>query len=504
MRIAIIGSGISGIAAAQVLMRTGLDVVVFERSNTIGGIWALAYPEVRLQNIDKHYQFADFPWPFKPDLHPTGEQIRRYLKAAVDHFGIDVRLQHEVAALREEPKGWTVETNSPNGKNAEFFDFVIVAVGHYSQDKPALELPGRDEFQGEVLTERDIRDLDVLRDKRVAVVGFGKSAVDMASFAAQRGSKVHHVFRAPRWLLPREIFGVHMANVMFGRMSTAMLPAWVHPSTIEAALHERFSPAVSGFWKMITLVVRAQTGLHSLWRDPEVQKRMRLLEPDESIPYQMRAAVALAPDDYYPFVIQGKILPCRGEIKGLSKNALLLEDGREIPCDLVALAIGHKSPGFPFLPEPYRTWMESEPDGTQLYRHLVHPRIPRLAFAGFNHGFLHVPGVEIGTLWTSAVLRGDLTLPSAEEMERAMQHVRDWKRQNGLFEPSRSYGIATRFHQYLDVLLMDLGLNPYRKKNPLLEIVGPYTAEDYRDVVREYESARSSRTSPQRPVPFAN
>ena len=31
-----------------------------------------------------------------------------------------------------------------------------------------------------------------------------------------------------------------------------------------------------------------------------------------------------------------------------------------------------------------RAWLEGEKDGPQLYRHMLHPRIPRLAFAGFD------------------------------------------------------------------------------------------------------------------------
>lgn len=500
MRIAIIGSGISGIAAARTLQRLGIESVVFERSSAIGGIWALAYPQVRLQNIDTHYHISDFPWPFKPDLHPTGAQIRRYLEAAVQHFGLDIRLNHEVTALHDESQGWAVQTHSPQGSHSEHFDFVIVAVGHYSQEKPAIDLPGKETFRGQILTERDVRDLNILKNKRVAVVGFGKSAVDMASFAAQRGSQVHHVFRSPRWLLPRVLFGVHMANVIFTRASTTMLPAWVHPNEIEKALHDRFPFAVSGFWNMVTLATRAQLGLHSLWRDPEVQERMRVLEPENSLTYEMRAASALAPDNYFPSVIKGKILPYRGDVQGFSEDALVLSDGREIPCDMVVLAIGHKSPGFPFLPQPYRDLMQSEPDGTQLYRHLVHPRIPRLAFAGFNHGFLHVTGVEIGTLWTAALFRGELTLPPIEEMERSAKAVQDWKRKNGLGEPSRAYGISTRFHQYLDVLLSDLGVNPHRKNGRLLEWIAPYAANDYRGVFSEYEQSRVTSSRPRQPV----
>jgi cation diffusion facilitator CzcD-associated flavoprotein CzcO len=35
----VIGSGISGVAAAAHLLREGLDVTVFERNNAAGGVW---------------------------------------------------------------------------------------------------------------------------------------------------------------------------------------------------------------------------------------------------------------------------------------------------------------------------------------------------------------------------------------------------------------------------------------------------------------------------------
>ena len=92
---------------------------------------------------------------------------------------------------------------------------------------------------------------------------------------------------------------------------------------------------------------------------------------------------------------------------------MVLEDGQTIDCDVVVLSLGSGSPTFPFLPDKYRALLESESDGVQLYRHLLHPEVPRIAFAGFNHGFMHVPAVEIGMLWLSALLAGDLTLPIA-------------------------------------------------------------------------------------------
>ncbi len=503
MDIAIIGGGISGIAAARVLKRFGHEVVIFERSATPGGVWAVAYPEVRLQNIAEHYRLIDFPWPFPPDLHPTREQILRYLDAAVRHFDLDLRRAHEVVALREAPDGWEIEVKSPEGVSRRRFDYVVVAAGQYTGEQHRLPLADRERFAGEVLTDRDVSDLGVLAHKRVAVVGFGKSAVDMAAFAAERGSQVHHVFRAPRWLIPRVLFGVHASNVIFARMSTALIPSWVQANDVERLLHGRLRPLVRGFWTMLEALVRAQHGLHGLHRDPEVRRRMKLLEPEETVVYEMRSASALAPDSYYPMVIEGRIEPHRGEPRGFTERGLRLADGREIPCDLVILSTGFGSPRFPYLPERYRALLEGEPDGPQLYRHVIHPRIPRLAFAGYNHGFLHVPGVEIATLWLGAVLRGDLVLPPAEEMERRIADIVRWKREHVLFEPSRGAGVSTRFHQYFDVLLGDLGLSPHRKPNPLAEVVVAYTARDYEGIFDEYERARARSPHPRAPLPLS-
>ena len=107
---------------------------------------------------------------------------------------------------------------------------------------------------------------------------------------------------------------------------------------------------------------------------------------------------------------------------------------------------------------------------------------------------MHVPAVEVGMLWLSAVLTGDLTLPDAAEMQQSMARVQQWKRDHVNFEPSRSCAVNTRFQQYLDVLLKDLGLNPYRKlPNILAELFSQYGPDDYVDIFEEYRAGRTQR-----------
>ncbi|PRQ09801.1 flavin-containing monooxygenase [Enhygromyxa salina] len=503
MRIAIIGSGISGIAWASTLQRDGHEVVVFERSEKIGGVWANAYPDVRLQNISSQYHLAGFPWPFPPDDNPTGSQILRYLAAAVEHIGIDVRCQHEVVSLTELAHGWRVSVSGPGGDEAAEFDYVVVAVGQYTQPKAKLEIADRELFRGEVVTEREIDDLDRLAAKRVAVVGFGKSAVDLATFAADRGSRVEHVFRTPRWLIPLYIAGLHFSFALFPRFGSVMVPSWAHPTAGSRFLHDRLAPVVRGFWATVSAVVALQYRAAALGHGPEGRARIRRLLPDHTLVADMRSAAALAPLRYHQAVARGEITPHRGVVTRFVEDGIVLANGTELPCELVVVCLGSGSPVFPFMPARYRELLEGEPDGVQLYRHLLHPRIPRMAFAGYNHGFMHVPAAEVGALWISAMIRGELVLPPIEQMEAAIEHVRAWKRANINFEPSRSCAVSTRFQQYIDILLQELGVSPYRKPHLLAELFSRYEAADYAGIIEEYHAARSSLDQPRRPSDLA-
>ena len=115
---------------------------------------------------------------------------------------------------------------------------------------------------------------------------------------------------------------------------------------------------------------------------------------------------------------------------------------------------------------------------------------------------MHVPSVEIATQWLCAYLRGELALPSVEEMERSIEYIRQWKRENIKFEKARSCAVSTRFQQYIDILLMELQLNPYRKSNPIAELFSRYEASDYKGVFEEYERAKTKRTAPLKTLPL--
>lgn len=496
-RIAVIGAGISGIAAANILKKNGFVPIVFEKHEKIGGVWATAYPEVHLQNIYTQYHLSDFDWSFKPDLHPNGEQIMKYLSEAVDQLKLEIRREHEIREMKEEDDRWLLRYKNEAGIYEETFEYVIVAAGQYTDGKNVPQFLDQEQFKGKIITERDVTSLDIFDGKRVMIVGYGKSALDMATLTGERSVEVHHVFRTPSWLIPEWILGAHFTYALFTRFGNFMMTSWAQPTVMERFLHNKLPFVISGFWNFIQSIVLFQMKRNGKGKDQAAQERLKTLVPEHKILMDFRSSGALGPENYYPLVAEGKILPYHSEMECFSHETIQLKNGLVIPCDVVVLSTGYLTPSFPFLPEKYRSLLEAEKDGPQLYRHLIHPGIPRLAFAGFNHGYMHVPAVEIGTQWLCAFLRGELELPSTEEMERSIENVRNWKRENIKFENARSCAVSTRFQQYIDILLAELEVSPYRKlPNVFAEIFSRYEASDYQGIYEEYERKKAMRTAP--------
>ena len=171
MRVAIIGGGISGIAFANVFRRFGHEAVVFEKTGSVGGVWAASYPGVRLQNSREQYHLIDLAWPVKLDQHPTVKQIINYMGAAVARFGIDMRVRHEVIALEERPQGWTVSVRADGKTTNDDFDYVIVSIGQYTEGKHRPSFDGEGNFSGTLVTEREVKSLEIFDRQRVVVVG---------------------------------------------------------------------------------------------------------------------------------------------------------------------------------------------------------------------------------------------------------------------------------------------------------------------------------------------
>ncbi len=154
-KVAIIGSGPSGLAAALDLMREGYSVVVYEKESKPGGALYSGVPSYRLPREVLHGEIDD--------LVAMGMDLRCGVQ-----IGKDVPIDHLIGE----------------------FDAVLIAVG--LQLSRILPIPGRDAegVRGalDFLKDANWRGDAGVKDKRVLVIGGGNVAVDVARCSVRLGA----------------------------------------------------------------------------------------------------------------------------------------------------------------------------------------------------------------------------------------------------------------------------------------------------------------------------
>jgi len=123
-------------------------------------------------------------------------------------------------------------------------------------------------------------------------------------------------------------------------------------------------------------------------------------------------------------------------------------------------------------------------DGLYLYRHLLHPGAPNVAWVGSNASTIYSPlTFSLQAEWLARLLEGQFLLPDTDEMEREIGEMRAWKR--GIIPHRVDRGAALFFWQqhYHDELVRDFGEDPCRKQGRCLhEVYASYTPRDYEDL----------------------
>lgn len=234
----------------------------------------------------------------------------------------------------------------------------------------------------------------------------------MTVLSATTSQQTYHVFRQPRWTLPETLFGFSSSYLLFSRLGTSMISSWSQPTKWGQYVH-LLKAVVHLYWMIVGWLFKFQSLRYCAGKRIEIVNAVRETHPTEPLMEDKRFVVAKMPEEYYPFVVSQKIQPIHAGIKQFFPDGVELTNGKRIQCDVVVLSLGNQTPSFPFLPEKQQ-WMMEREGGAQLYRHILHPRINRMGFIGLNHCFLHMPAVEIGTLWLIATWRGELELPSVE------------------------------------------------------------------------------------------
>jgi 4-hydroxyacetophenone monooxygenase len=206
-RVAVIGAGMSGLVASHRLRQAGLDVVVLEKNDDVGGTWfENRYPGCRVDvsNLFYSYSFAQkADWP---EHFSSQEVLLDYFRGVADEHGLRevIRFGTEVTAIEldESTMRWTLQLVGPGGaEEALTVDAVVSAVGQLNRPNyPDIE--GADRFAGPTFhSARWDSDVD-LAGKRVAVIGTGASAAQFIPGVAETARELTIFQRTPAWFLP--------------------------------------------------------------------------------------------------------------------------------------------------------------------------------------------------------------------------------------------------------------------------------------------------------------
>lgn len=335
VKVAIIGAGIAGIAAASALHRSGeRSFLLLERADSVGGTWRdNVYPGVACDVPSHLYSYSFRPNPRWSSLFAGGNEIHRYLEDCVigELLAPYLRLNTAMTNLSwdEEWALWRITTT------AGIFtaDSVVLAAGRLTEPHMP-DLDGVETFRGELVhSARWRNDLD-LAGKRVAVIGTGASAVQLVPELAAVAGEVVVFQRSAPWIVPRPSREYTAAEQeRFAQ----------HPEQLEAMRTEQFGQGEAMFAArageadaLAAARAEALDHLHAQVGDPVLRAK---LTPD----YEIGCKRRLISSEYYPAIAGGQVAVEPSALARFENGSLVAASGARYETDVVVFATGFES-----------------------------------------------------------------------------------------------------------------------------------------------------------------
>jgi dimethylaniline monooxygenase (N-oxide forming) len=417
----IIGAGSSGIVAAQVLSARGIAFDCFEKGSAVGGNWryendngmSSAYRSLHINTSRRVMAFKTLPMPDHYPDYPDHFQMAAYFDEYVDHFGLREKIRFRTEVLSVEPVDdeWEVTVEGSGGRETNRYRAVVVANGHHWDPRwPEPTFPGADEFSGEQIHAHHYREADVLRGRRVLVLGIGNSATDIAVESSRIGDATFISMRRGAYVIPKYINGKPIDEL--SNPITSMLPL-----------------PVQRFFASRALGVAAGD-----------MTAYGLPKPDHKL-FEAHPTVS---SELLPRLGHGDIRVKPNIDRFSGGRTVRFTDGSEEEIDLVVYCTGYKMT-FPFFAED----VFSAPDNhLPLYRRVASVERPGLHFIGFIQPLGPImPLAEAQSEWVADLLCGRATLPPAGEMRKEIADEEAKMRRR--FVASKRHTVEVDFYPYL-------------------------------------------------------
>lgn len=192
--VAIIGGGLAGVVSLAYARRAGLDAIVLESRDRLGGLWRdlPAWQDIQIGLLD--WKLGDLPLEGVMQPH-----ILANIDAWVARFGLTDGIRLNAPVKHARFNGTTWELDTPQGLVRA--RHVVAATG--AHNTPFIPHVVRTDSAVDEFHSSAFRDPKALAGRDVLVVGGGASAFDLLELCFQYGARrVVWAYRGLRWFAP--------------------------------------------------------------------------------------------------------------------------------------------------------------------------------------------------------------------------------------------------------------------------------------------------------------
>lgn len=204
--VVIVGAGPSGLAISACLTQHSISHIILEKEHCNASLWRKnAYDRLNLHLASEFCYLPHMPHPPTTPTYLSKAQFLQYIDNYVEHFNINPRYCRvvESASYDEAKNKWSVEAkNTQEGGALEVYgaNFLVIATGENSEGY-VPDLPGLENFEGEILHSKQYKKGSKYESKEVLVVGCGNSGMEIAYDLYNWGANPSIVIRSPVYFI---------------------------------------------------------------------------------------------------------------------------------------------------------------------------------------------------------------------------------------------------------------------------------------------------------------
>ena len=339
----IIGGGQGGIALGARLRQHGVPALIVEKNARPGDSWRKRYKSLCLHDPVwyDHLPYIKFPenWPVFSPKDKIGDWLEMYAKVMELNFWGATEAKQ--ASYDETTQTWTVDVERGGARVTLQPRHLVLATGMSA--KPNVpHFPGQDIFAGIQQHSSEHRGPDEMAGKKVAVVGSNNSAHDICAALAENGVDVTMIQRSSTHITKSDSLMKHALGPLYSEEAVARGITTEKADLINASIPYGLAPA---FQKPAFDTIRREDA--DFYQALEDAGFMLDFGADDSglfMKYLRRASGYYIDVGASQLIIDGRIkLESGSQVKELTDNSVVLEDGREIPADAVIYATGYGS-----------------------------------------------------------------------------------------------------------------------------------------------------------------